>query len=71
MTMAPLGDDPELARPYFRELKRLSEQVESRNFSDVQMQYLSMGMTQDFEVAVEEGSNMVRVGTAIFGPREG
>ena len=71
MTMAPLVDDPELARPYFRELKSLSEQVESRNFSNVQMQYLSMGMTQDFEVAVEEGSNMVRIGTAIFGPRGG
>lgn len=71
MTMAPLVDNPELVRPYFRELKRLSEQIRSRNFGNVQMQYLSMGMTQDFEVAIEEGSNMVRIGTAIFGPREG
>lgn len=69
MTMAPLVDDPELARPCFKELKRLSVQIESLNYANVRMDYLSMGMTQDYEVAIEEGANMVRIGTAIFGSR--
>jgi len=64
MAVAPLGADPEAARPYFRAMKQLWDKL-----PDEQRLFLSMGMTQDFEVAVEEGSNMVRIGTAIFGPR--
>lgn len=64
MGMAPFLEDPEDTRPFFRELKRLWDKL-----PDEQRLYLSMGMTSDFEVAIEEGSNMVRIGTAIFGPR--
>ncbi len=64
MGMAPFVENPEDARPYFRDLKRLWDKL-----PDEQRLYLSMGMTADFEVAIEEGSNMVRIGTAIFGPR--
>lgn len=67
MTMAPESDDPELARPYFRRLADLGERLRSR-FPAIQ--HLSMGMSQDYEVAVEEGSTMVRVGRAIFGRQE-
>lgn len=59
MTMAPLVNDPELTRPIFRELKKMAD--------DLGLKYLSMGMTQDYIVAIEEGANMVRIGTAIFG----
>ena len=69
MTLAPLTSDKEKARPYFRKLKDLSERVKSLNLPNVEMNYLSMGMTTDFEVAIEEGSNMVRLGRAIFGER--
>jgi pyridoxal phosphate enzyme (YggS family) len=62
MTVAPLVDDPEEARPVFRELRRLRDALGLR--------HLSMGMTDDFEVAIEEGATMVRIGRAIFGPRE-
>ncbi len=64
MGMAPFLEDPEDTRPFFADLKRLWDKL-----PDEQRLYLSMGMTSDFEVAVEEGSNMVRIGTAIFGPR--
>jgi hypothetical protein len=64
MGMAPLLPDPEDTRPYFALLKRTWDKL-----PDEQRLYLSMGMTQDFEIAIEEGSNMVRIGTAIFGPR--
>lgn len=64
MGMAPFEADPENARPYFRMLKKLWDKLPNE-----QRLYLSMGMTQDFEVAIEEGANMVRIGTAIFGPR--
>lgn len=69
MTMAPLVDDPETVRPVFRELRRLAETVAEAGIRGVSMEWLSMGMSNDFEVAVEEGSTMIRVGTAIFGPR--
>ena len=62
MTVAPVVDDPEEARPVFRELRRLRDALGLRD--------LSMGMTDDFEVAVEEGATMVRIGRGIFGPRE-
>jgi hypothetical protein len=62
MTVAPLVGDPEEVRPVFRELRRLRDALGLRE--------LSMGMTDDFEVAIEEGATMVRIGRAIFGPRE-
>lgn len=71
MTMAPLVRDPELVRPVFRELKRLKEEIENQAIPNIAMRYLSMGMTNDFEVAIEEGSNMVRIGTALFGGLQG
>jgi hypothetical protein len=64
MAMAPRVDSPELARPYFRRLRRLSERIRERHPA---LTELSMGMTEDFQVAVEEGATMVRVGRAIFG----
>lgn len=64
MGMAPAVASPEEARPYFSEIKKLWAKL-----PEEQRLYLSMGMTSDYEVAVEEGSNMVRIGTAIFGPR--
>lgn len=67
MTVAPLTDDPETARPYFASLRELSEEIKRLNLPNVEMKYLSMGMTDDFEVAIQEGSNMVRIGRAIFG----
>jgi hypothetical protein len=69
MTIAPFGN-VETARVVFRELRVLFDQVAGLNIPNVKMQYLSMGMTDDFEIAVEEGSNLVRIGTGIFGKRE-
>ena len=69
MTVAPQVDDPELVRPVFKELRDIFDNIKKKGYRNTQMLYLSMGMTQDFEVAIEEGSNMVRVGTAIFGTR--
>ena len=69
MVIPPFLDDPELVRPYFRRLRQLAQEVESRNIPNLSMQELSMGMSHDFEVAIEEGATMIRVGTAIFGPR--
>lgn len=66
MTMPPYFDDPELARPYFIALRRLKEEIERDGIS---LSDLSMGMSTDFEVAIEEGATMVRVGRAIFGER--
>jgi pyridoxal phosphate enzyme (YggS family) len=68
MTMAPLYENPEDCRPCFKKLKELVEKVKTENIKNVEMTYLSMGMSNDFEVAIEEGSNMVRIGRAIFGP---
>jgi pyridoxal phosphate enzyme (YggS family) len=69
MTMGPRFGDPESSRPYFRRTRRLFERLAVLEFPTVQMRYLSMGMTNSYQVAIQEGSNMVRVGTAIFGPR--
>ena len=69
MTLAPLVDDPETVRPVFRTLRRLAEAVADAGIRGVSMEWLSMGMSNDFEVAVEEGSTMVRIGTALFGRR--
>ncbi|MGI6514074.1 MAG: YggS family pyridoxal phosphate-dependent enzyme [Syntrophomonadaceae bacterium] len=68
MTMAPEVDDPEETRPVFKELRRIFDIVKESKYPRVEMRYLSMGMTQDFEVAIEEGANMVRIGRALFDP---
>ncbi|RTZ93558.1 MAG: YggS family pyridoxal phosphate-dependent enzyme [Deltaproteobacteria bacterium] len=70
MVIPPLALDPEEARGYFIRTRHLAEQVAARDIPGVSMAELSMGMTADFEVAIEEGATMIRVGTAIFGPRE-
>jgi PLP dependent protein len=70
MTMPPFFDDPEGARPYFRELKRISECIAAEHITGVEMAELSMGMSGDFEVAIAEGATLVRVGSAIFGERQ-
>ncbi len=69
MTIPPFTDDPEGARPYFRLLRQLRDRIAARNLPTVCMDTLSMGMSHDFEVAIEEGSTCVRIGTAIFGAR--
>ena len=69
MTVPPYTDDPEGARPYFRALRELRDRVAAR-FPGAQMNTLSMGMSHDFEVAIEEGSTCVRIGSAIFGARD-
>jgi pyridoxal phosphate enzyme (YggS family) len=69
MTMPPFFDEPERARPYFRELRRLAGVIMAEDIPGVSMDELSMGMSGDFEVAVEEGATLVRVGSAIFGER--
>jgi uncharacterized pyridoxal phosphate-containing UPF0001 family protein len=70
MTIPPFTDDPEGARPYFHKLRELRDQIASRRLPSVDMDVLSMGMSHDFEIAIEEASTCVRVGTAIFGERE-
>ena len=69
MTIAPNVEDPQLNRPYFRQLKQLCIDIGKKNIDNVSMIELSMGMTGDYEVAVEEGATFVRVGTGIFGDR--
>jgi pyridoxal phosphate enzyme (YggS family) len=69
MTMGPLSNDPEDSRPYFRETKRLFERIKGRDMPNVAMIYLSMGMTDSYRVAIEEGANIVRIGSKIFGER--
>jgi len=69
MTVPPFADDPREARPYFRKLRELRASIAARKLPAVVMSQLSMGMSHDFEVAIEEGSTCVRVGTAIFGER--
>ncbi len=69
MTMGPFVDDPEELRPYFRRTKELFEKIRDMDIPNVEMKYLSMGMSDSYRVAIEEGANMVRIGTKIFGPR--
>ena len=69
MTVAPPVKDPEENRPFFREIRQLSVDITNKNIDNVSMEILSMGMTGDYEVAIEEGATMVRVGTGIFGAR--
>ena len=70
MTIAPFVEDPEENRGIFRKLKQLSVDIVAKNINNVNMSVLSMGMTNDYEVAIEEGATMVRVGTGIFGERD-
>lgn len=69
MTMGPRFGDPEKGRPYFRRTRKLFERLASLDLPNVRMHHLSMGMSNSYKVAVEEGSNMVRLGTGVFGPR--
>lgn len=69
MTIAPFVPDPEENRPVFRELRKLSVDISAKKVDNVNMSVLSMGMTNDYQVAIEEGATMVRVGTGIFGAR--
>ncbi|HYU47890.1 MAG TPA: YggS family pyridoxal phosphate-dependent enzyme [Terriglobales bacterium] len=69
MTVPPYREDPEGARAYFRQLREIRDGIAARRLPDVSMEVISMGMSHDFEVAIEEGSTCVRVGTAIFGER--
>ncbi|TQQ84453.1 YggS family pyridoxal phosphate-dependent enzyme [Peptacetobacter hominis] len=70
MTMAPFDASEDEIRRVFRGLKELSEKIDNENIENVEMKELSMGMTNDFEIAIEEGATMVRIGTAIFGKRD-
>src|SRR5438477_9929458 len=69
MTVPPYSSDPEQSRPHFRRMRELFEQIAGRKLPGMKMEVLSMGMSHDFEVAIEEGASCVRVGTAIFGDR--
>ena len=69
MTMGPFSGDPEDARPYFRKTKKLFDEIRSLNLAKVDMAVLSMGMSNSYDVAIEEGANLVRIGTKIFGER--
>jgi hypothetical protein len=67
MTIPPYNEDPEILRPYFARLRRLRDEINARGYT---LRELSMGMSGDFEAAIEEGSTMVRVGTGLFGARD-
>lgn len=69
MTVPPYRENAEESRPYFRRMRELGHEIEGRNLAAIQMKVLSMGMSHDFQVAVEEGATCVRLGTAIFGGR--
>lgn len=70
MTIAPYVENPEDNRPYFKEIRQLSVDIKEENIDNVDMDVLSMGMTGDYMVAIEEGATLVRVGTGIFGERQ-
>ncbi len=69
MTMGPFVDDPEILRPLFKKTKMLFDGLKALNLPRVSMQYLSMGMSDSYRIAIEEGANLVRIGTKLFGPR--
>lgn len=71
MTIGPAGGDPEDSRPYFRETRKVFEKIRELGLPGVEMKYLSMGMTNSWRVAIEEGASIVRLGSLIFGPRTG
>lgn len=70
MTIGPFLPDPEGSRPMFRRLREIREEIAGMRIPNAPMQRLSMGMTGDFEIAIEEGATLIRIGTAIFGPRK-
>lgn len=70
MAIAPFKEKPEDVRAYFRHLREIFQSIKEKSIENVSMEYLSMGMSNDFEVAIEEGANMVRIGTGIFGTRK-
>ena len=70
MTVGLFSSDINRVRPCFKELRRLFDELKAKDIPGIEMKYLSMGMTQDCQVAIEEGANMVRIGTAIFGERD-
>jgi PLP dependent protein len=69
MTMGPFSCDPEESRPYFKRTKKLFDEIQAMNIPNVEMKYLSMGMSDSYKGAIEEGANLVRIGTMIFGER--
>ena len=69
MTVAPLAEDPEEIRWVFKKMKVIFDKLSSMNIKNSNMKFLSMGMTNDFEIAIEEGANIIRIGTAVFGER--
>ena len=70
MTMGPFTGDPEEARPYFQITRKLFHEIDDMKIPGVEMKYLSMGMSNSYKVALEEGANLVRIGTRIFGERQ-
>ncbi|OPX35124.1 MAG: YggS family pyridoxal phosphate enzyme [Desulfobacteraceae bacterium 4484_190.2] len=70
MTMGPFAGDPEDSRPYFQKTKKLFEEIKEMGLPRIEMKYLSMGMSNSYKVALEEGANVVRIGTKLFGERE-
>jgi len=70
MTMGPFAGDPEDSRPYFQKTRAIFEKLKAMNVPHVEMKYLSMGMSNSYKVALEEGANIVRIGTKLFGERE-
>ncbi len=70
MTMGPLTGEAEAARPYFVKTREVFEYIKSLDINGVEMKYLSMGMTNSYKIAIEEGANIVRIGSKIFGLRK-
>lgn len=70
MTIAPHTDDTRVLRNVFRGMSKLQREIQDKNYENIDMKYLSMGMSNDYKIAIEEGSNMIRVGSAIFGKRK-
>lgn len=70
MTVAPFVENPEENRKYFRQMRKLFVDIKNKNYNNINMKYLSMGMTNDYEIAIEEGANIVRIGTGLFGERD-
>lgn len=70
MTVAPFVENPEDNRKYFSQMRKLFVDIRDKNYNNIDMKYLSMGMTNDYEVAIEEGANIVRIGTGLFGARD-
>lgn len=70
MNIAPFTDDPEEVRPYFRKMKEIFDELSKMPYDNIEMSYLSMGMSNDYWIAIEEGANMIRVGSSIYGARD-